>query len=71
MYHDVQKVALDYYQDSNHFVHVSPQHFDNFCVTYKYFLATRYKELEAHRDRFTLGLKGIVDVQKFTEIKQD
>lgn len=24
MYHDVQKVAMDYYQDSNHFVHVSP-----------------------------------------------
>ena len=71
MHHDVQKVAMDYYQESNHYVHVSPQHFDNFCVTYKQFLRLRHRELEAHRDRFTLGLKGIVAVQKFTENKQD
>ena len=62
---------MDYYQESNHFVHVSPLHFDNFCVTYKQFLRMRLKELEAHRDRFTRGLKGIKAVQKFTEAKQE
>ena len=71
MYHDVQKEAMAYYQDSNHFVHVSPQHFENFCASYKQVLRARHRDLGAYRDRFTLGLKGILAVQKFTEAKQD
>ena len=31
MYADVRRVAMEYYDASDHFVHVSPQHFDSFC----------------------------------------
>ena len=50
---------------------MSPQHFDNFCSTYKQTLISRHKELKAYRDRFTQGLRGIVAVSKYTEAKQD
>ena len=41
MYHDVVNEAAAYYQESDHYVYISPQHFENFCTTYKNLHRTR------------------------------
>ena len=71
MYHDITKQALIYYQETDHFVYVSPQLFENFVQTFKRLYNRRAIKLSKHRERFQVGIDGLVKAQEFTEAKQD
>ena len=59
MYHDIAKQAQIYYQDTDHYVYVSPQLFETFVQTFKRLFNRRALKLIKHRDRFCVGLEGI------------
>ena len=71
MYHDTAKAAQSYYQDTDHFVYVSPQLFETFVQTFRRLFQRRAAKLLKHEDRFKVGLAGIQRTQEFTEAKQE
>ena len=71
MHHDTAKVASLYFQETDHYVYITPQLFENFIQTFKRLFERRGKKLMKHQDRFRIGLEGLERIQKFTENKQE
>jgi len=59
IYKDVTAAAPTYFDQTGHFVYISPRHFENFCMSYKAIMRKRKEELIIFRTRFTNGLFGI------------
>lgn len=71
MYHDVIRSALENYQETGHYIYISPQHFDLFCQVYKRLYLERQDKLNSHLERFKSGVKRIVDTERFAESLQE
>ena len=71
MYHDTAKVASLYYQETDHYIYITPQLFENFISTFRKLFERRALKLMKHRNRFKCGLDGLERTQKFTEAKQE
>lgn len=71
MYHDTVRQSQLYYQETDHFVYISPQQFESFTQTYKRLYHKRSLKLLKHRERFRVGLEGIRRTQEYTENKQE
>ena len=71
MYHDTVTQAQLYYQDTDHYVYISPQQFEMFVQAFKRLFQKRSCKLIKHRQRFRVGLEGIRRTQEYTEAKQE
>ena len=71
MYHDTVRQSQLYYQETDHYVYISPQQFESFTQTFKRLYHKRSVKLMKHRERFRVGLEGIRRTQEYTENKQE
>ena len=67
MYHDVIKSVQENYQETGHYIYISPQHFDLFCQVYKRLYLERQEKLRQHMERFKGGVHKIVETERFAE----
>ena len=71
MYYDSVEEAANHFQDTDHFIYIQAQHFENFCFIFREIFKNRMIELTAYKDRFSRGLQGIEKTEKGTAVIQE
>ena len=71
MYYDTCQEAVSYYDDTEHYIYIQAQHFENFCSIFREIYSNRMVELTAYKDRFSRGLNGIHQTEIGTALVQD